>query len=190
MDNIFSLKDVDSHINKINLDELYEKKKQHDLNILNIYNRILNRVHNKIKFTSKLSKDNQFCYFVVPEIMIGIPKYDNNDCIAYILDKLIENEFIVKYIHPNLILISWKHWVPSYVRNEFKKKTGTSIDGWGNNITDKQILDNQDINSIMLNKNEKNNENKIIKEYKDINSYKPTGIYSKEILQKLEKKIS
>ena len=44
MDTIFTLKDNDNS-EKINLDDLYEKKKQHDLNTLNIYNKILGRIH-------------------------------------------------------------------------------------------------------------------------------------------------
>ena len=39
MDTIFTLKDNDNS-EKINLDDLYEKKKQHDINTLNIYNKI------------------------------------------------------------------------------------------------------------------------------------------------------
>ena len=27
----------------------------------------------------------------------------------------------------NLLFLSWKHWIPSYVRGEVKKKTGVSI---------------------------------------------------------------
>jgi len=38
---------------KLNIDELYEKKKQQDLNVLDNYNKILVRVHNKIKYVSK-----------------------------------------------------------------------------------------------------------------------------------------
>lgn len=196
MDTIFTLKDNDNS-EKINLDDLYEKKKQHDLNTLNIYNKILGRIHNKIKLASRQSIDNQFCWFVVPEVMIGVPKYDHGASIAYIIDKLNDNGFIVKYTHPNLLFISWKNWIPSYVRNELKKKTGIVIDGHGNKLDNddnskNNNLEPDDINSLMLNKNGKiplDNKNK---EYKDINNYKPTGglIYNKDILRKLEDKVS
>lgn len=197
MDTIFTLKDNDNS-EKINLDDLYEKKKQHDLNTLNIYNKILGRVHNKIKLASRQSIDNQFCWFIVPEVMIGIPKYDHGACIAYLIDKLKDNNFVIKYTHPNLLFISWKHWIPSYVRNEIKKKTGVIIDGNGNKIDDGDTsknnnLEPDDINALMLNKNGKLSiDNKTGKEYKDINNYKPTGglIYNKDLLRKLEDKFS
>jgi hypothetical protein len=196
MDTIFTLKDNDSS-EKINLDELYEKKKQHDLNTLNIYNKILGRIHNKIKLASRQCLDNQFCWYIVPEVMIGIPKYDHGACIAYIIDKLKDNGFVIKYTHPNLLFISWKHWIPSYVRNEIKKKTGVIIDGNGNRLDEtdnnKKSSEPQDINDLMLNKNAKGSvADKAGKEYKDINNYKPTGglIYNNDLLRRLEDKVS
>ena len=54
--------------------------------------------------------------------MIGIPKYNNADCIAYLINKLKKNGFIVKYTHPNMLFISWKNWIPDYVRQEIKKQ--------------------------------------------------------------------
>ena len=38
---------------KLNIDELYVKKQQQDLNIVTNYNKILVRIHNKIKYVSK-----------------------------------------------------------------------------------------------------------------------------------------
>ena len=137
MDTIFTLGDNNDNT-KINIDELYEKKQQHDMSTLNVFNKILNRIYSKIRHVSKLHKENQFCWYVVPEIIIGVPRYDNTECIAYIIDKLKVNGFNIKYIHPNLVFISWKHWIPSYVRNEIKK-TGQNIDAFGNKI-EKKIL--------------------------------------------------
>ena len=61
---------------KLNMDELYVKKQQQDINILNNYNKILIRIHNKIKYVSKKLVNEQCCWYVMPEMMIGIPKYD------------------------------------------------------------------------------------------------------------------
>ena len=122
MANIFTLENIDDFSEKINLDELYEKKRQYDVNKLELFKKILNRVHVRIKTTSRQKIEERFCWFVVPEVIIGVPKYDQAGCIAYIMDKLQENGFSVKYYHPNTIFISWNHWVPSYVRTELKKK--------------------------------------------------------------------
>ena len=122
------------HSTKINLDDLYEYKKENDLNTLKTYNRILDRVHSKIKTASRQKVDNQCCWAVIPEFIFGIPKYDLNSTIAYIIHQLQENGFKIRYTHPNLLFISWSHWVPDYVRAEYKKQTGIVIDGNGKEL--------------------------------------------------------
>jgi len=190
MADIFTLDNVQDFSEKINLDELYEKKKQHDLSRLELYNKILNRIHVKIKTISKQKLDEQFCWFVVPEIIIGVPKYDQGDCIGYIFNKLKENGFAVKYYHPNTLFICWNHFVPSYVRTELKKKTGLVIDEYGNPVKDEKtdnIVQKEEINNLFLNKPKQQTTNNNDKKYTPITSYKPTGnfIYNKDQLLNL-----
>ena len=194
MANIFALENFDDFSEKLNLDDLYEKKRNHDLSKLVLFNKILNRAHVRIKATSAQKLNDTNCWFVVPEIIIGVPKYDQAGCIAYIIDKLKENKLNVKYIHPNLLFISWQHWVPSYVRTEIKKKTGVVINEFGERLEDVGKSP-ADINAIVLNGNgsgNNNNNNKTTKEIKvdknsrftPIASYKPSGnlIYDEELL--------
>ena len=178
MTHVFTLKD-EEYDEQINIDELYEKKKQRDLSVLGVFNKLLARIHNRIKTTARQKIDEQYCWFLVPEMMIGVPRYDQGACIAYIMDKLKANGFLIKYIHPNLLFISWKHWVPDYVRSEIKKKVGVQIDGQG------QIKETMHKNSdkVML-QDPKPKTGWIFKSTKD---YKPTGlIYNEEILKKIE----
>lgn len=189
METIFTLGEETDGDVKINLDDLYERKKIHDLNTLTIYNKILGRIHNKINVTSRLHTTNQFCWYLIPEMMIGVPRYDHGACIAFCIDKLRENGFMIRYTHPNLLLISWKHWVPSYVRSELKKKTGVNIDGFGNKVIKNDKNDNNLNNpNNLYTKNNVPQQPK--KEYKDIKSYKPTGnlIYNKDLLKNIEDK--
>jgi hypothetical protein len=205
MDTIFTLGDLPDGKIKINLDELYERKKKTDLNTLAIYNSILNRIHTKIKNSSRQNATEQFCWYIIPEMMIGVPRYDHASCAAYILHELKDNGFNVRYTHPNLLFISWKHWIPSYVRNEIKKKTGVIVDGYGNKVGNKNINDdpnnlilglnmNYNINHMNNNNNNDNyNEDNIravkTREYKSIDTYKPSGlIYNQELLRKIEDK--
>jgi hypothetical protein len=190
MADIFTLDNVQDFSEKINLDELYEKKKQHDLSRLELYNKILNRIHVKIKTISRQKLDEQFCWFVIPEIIIGVPKYDQPDCIGYIFNKLKENGFAVKYYHPNTLFICWNHFVPSYVRTELKKKTGLVIDEYGKPVKDEKtdnIIQKEETNNLLLNKPKQPNTNNNDKKYTPITSYKPTGnfIYNKDQLLNL-----
>ena len=206
MANIFTLENVTDFSEKLNIDDLYEKKKQYDLSKLALYNKILNRIHVRIKTTARQKIDEQYCWFVVPEVIIGVPKYDNGLCIAYLLDKLKENGFNVKYIHPNTLLIAWAHWVPSYVRTELKKKTGIVIDEYGKQISqedgDQLKLENGNNNPRNLDEmmfkikdpngslNLSKNQSQQNKKFTPINSYKPQGnlIYDEDLMNKLEDK--
>jgi len=197
MANIFTLENVSDFSEKLNIDELYEKKRQYDLSKLNLFNKILNRIHVRIKTTSRQKADEHFCWFLVPEVIIGVPKYDQAACIAYLMDKLQENKFNVRYIHPNTLFISWLHWVPSYVRTELKKKTGIIINEFGEKIDDSNNLDDKvndeptNPNNYMFNNKEQNNQGKQQKKnYTPINSYKPSGnlVYGEDLLSKIEDK--
>jgi hypothetical protein len=181
---------------KLNIDELYSKKQQQDLNVLKNYNNILLRIHNKIKYVSKNMLNENCCWYLMPEMILGVPKYDHRDCTAYVIEKLRENGFIVRYTHPNLLFISWKHWVPAYVRSEIKKKTGNSIDENGNIINEENSANSASnantpaINSEHMlfsnNKSIKTNSAQA-KDYKDIKTYKPSGnlIYNNSLLEKI-----
>jgi hypothetical protein len=198
MSNIFTLENIDGFAEKINIDELYERKRQYDINKLELFNKILNRIHVRIKNTSRQKIDDHFCWFVVPEIIIGVPKYDQAGCIAYLIDKLKDNGFNVRYVHPNALFISWIHWVPSYVRTELKKKTGILVNEFGEKLEE----DNKEVSLLPYDINNANNDLLQIpknigkqtvpkKNYTPIKSYKPSGnlVYDDDILNNLGNKI-
>ena len=194
MANIFTLEKNEDFSEKINMDELYEHKQKNDLNKLLLFQKILNRVHVRIKTISKQNKFERICWYIVPEVIIGVPKYDQAACIAYIMDKLQDNGFQVRYFHPNTLLISWNHWVPTYVRNEIKKKTGIIVNEYGekidedstrdNDVKDKSVHHTSNSNHILISK-ENNITNKNTKKFTPIESYKPTGnlIYNESLFQ-------
>lgn len=196
MTNIFTLENFNNFSEKISIDELYEKKKHHDLNKLTLFNKILNRIHVKIKTTSRQKIDEQFCWFVVPEIIIGVPKYDQGACIAYLVDKLHENGFAARYIHPNTLFICWKDWVPTYVRNELKKKTGISVNEFGKKIENTDTEKQTDVNQMFLqpvtNAYSATTSSPVKKNYTSVKTYKPSGklIYNDDILDTLDDKLT
>ena len=196
MDNIFLNNDESNPNNdKINLDELFTYKKQCDLNLLASFKKVLDRAHTRIKTTSRQKGNSQCCWFLVPEVMIGVPKYSVSSCIAYIINKLNDNGFAVKYTHPNLLFISWAHWIPDYVRSEVKKQSGKVIDGYGNLVDKSKKDDNLDMsnpNNLLVKTNETNKKLNIKKEFTPINSYKPTGnfVYADDLFERIEDKTS
>ena len=182
---------MDNFSDKLNLDELYERKNEVEQNRIKIYQKILARVHTKIKITSRQRISEQFCFFIIPEFLVGTPRYDSAACTAYIMDKLIDNGFHIKYTHPNLLFISWQHYIDKKKRILFKKYNGYSIDGFGQPVKEKktndkkQVITAENANSLILKKiqpaiNPKKNTN-----FKLVSTYKPTGnlIYNTSLLE-------
>jgi hypothetical protein len=67
----------------------------------------------------------------MPEVLLGQPNYDFSECLTFVLDRLSVDGFNTRYIHPNLIFISWGHWVPDYVREELREKKKIEVDSFG-----------------------------------------------------------
>lgn len=189
---------------KISLDSLYDRKREVDQLRLDVFNKILKRIHNKIIYTSKHRYNEQFLFYVVPEFMIGVPRYNVTHCIVYIIEKLEKNNFIVKYTHPNMLFISWGHYIPSYQRKEIKNKYGIEIDGFGKEIDKKQksqnhlLLTNKNKLDLRMDNSEQklssssssDNTKKKTEEFKNIKTYKSEGIYNDEYLKVIRNKFN
>jgi hypothetical protein len=175
----------DENLKKINIDDLYENKQKRDLKQISIFNKILNRVQKRIELTARNKRNDKHIWFVIPEYIFGEPIYDKADCIAYVITKLETDKFHIRYVHPNTLFVSWEHWIPSYGRAEFKKKTGLVMDEHGQ-VVDKEEPQENGTKTI----SDKNG--KIQKEYTPIGKYKPTGnlVYNPEIFEKIEKKFT
>ena len=183
-----------------------KKKHRHDLKQISIFNRILGRIHKRIKFTSAKKRHTEnFVWFTVPEYIVGEPIYDKGDCIGYLVTHLEKNGFHVKYMHPNTLFISWHNWVPSYVRTEIKKKLGVVLDEKGNVVERKtddeeyndnpfeNQLDNMLFNQQNMAQGKDTKESvKEPKQFIPVKNYKPTGnlVYTADMFDRLEKKVS
>ena len=176
---------------QINMDELYTRTREIHLNRIKIYQKILMRAHKKIKVTSRLRHSDYFCFYVVPEFLVGIPTYDIATCISYLVENLTKNGFEVKYTHPNLLFISWQHYIPAYKRMEIKKRYGFKIDGFGNLIKEKKEGEVSG-NAATLLKNTSITQGANKKIFKAVSTYKPTGnlIYAQDLIKKITAKTS
>jgi hypothetical protein len=176
---------------KVDIDELYEKKHQRDLKQLSIFKKILNRIHKRIQLTGRNKRLDKHIWFTVPEYIFGEQNYDQGECLGYLISKLEENGFYIKYMHPNTLFISWDNWIPSYTRNEIKKKLGVVLDEKGNIIDklDENIqIESHDPGVRLIQANAKKEQ----KQFTSIKDYKPTGnmVYNPEFFEKLEKKVT
>jgi hypothetical protein len=201
---IFLFAEDSDNVRKVNIDELYEKSKQRNLKQLSVFNKILNRINTRIKTTSQTKRDDKHIWYQVPPYIFGEPLYDQTECIAYVVTKLAENGFHVKYINPGTLFISWENWLPTYARQEIRKKTGYILDEKGNVIdrVEQKEKDREDDNNGFLGREVPSNDprsqdqrtiqlNDNKKKYTPIAQYKPTGslIYG-DALEKLEKRVT
>ena len=194
----FLFSEDDDNVRKINIDELYDKKQKRDQKQVSVFNKILNRINRRIMTTSRMKRDETYIWYQVPPYIFGEPIYDQTDCIAYVVTKLAENGFFVKYINPGTLFISWENWVPTYARQEIKKRTGYVLDEKGNVIdrVEPKEKTGEDSDEFM-DKGVSSNDPRTItptaketKKYTPITQYKPTGslIYG-DALEKLEKRV-
>jgi hypothetical protein len=191
----FLFTDDSDNIENVNIDDLYEKQQQRDLKQVSIFNKILNRIHKRIKVTGRNKSKEQHIWFTIPEYIFGEPVYNKADCIAYIIAKLESNKFHIRYIHPNTIFVSWSSWIPSYVRSEYKKRTGVTVDELGQVVTKKNELientDTNDPNAQLFNRGDVQ-DNKPKKIYNSTENYVPSGklIYNPDMFNHIDKKMN
>jgi hypothetical protein len=163
MSNILFANDEES-MQKIDIDGLYERNMKREQNNISIFNKILNRIHKRVNITAKMKKDKHI-WFTVPQFIFGQSLYHQGNCIAYIIGKLSENGFHVKFMHPNTLFLSWENWIPSYIRLAYKKKTGIVINEKGEVLNPVEENIEQTPN-VIIDKETK---------YTPIAKYKPTG---------------
>ena len=207
----FLFADDNDVVQKINIDELYEKKQKRDQRQLSVFNKILNRIHKRITTTSQMKRDDKYIWYNVTGFIFGEPIYDQTDCIAYVVAKLADEGFYIKYINPGTLFISWENWVPTYTRQEIRKKTGYILDEKGH-VLDRVEKKEKDENDFMdrgggSQSNDAgraggdsthtislsgggSGEKKEGRKYTPIQQYKPTGnlIYG-DALDKLERRV-
>lgn len=133
-------------MSSLNIDTLFEASDNKQLNRLKLFDDILVRIHNRIKYHSR----NKwfYCTFNIPEFIIGKPLYKPEDLRKYIIDSLKRDKFDVMYVHPNFLFISWenkknKRAYKNIKRIEPKKNDFKKIDDYnptGNLIYNDNIL--------------------------------------------------
>ena len=68
---------------------------------------VLDQCNRRIAQYVEVLKNTRACVFEVPEVTIGFPLYNLNDCIEYVMSSLVTNGFRVQYIFPRFLVIHW-----------------------------------------------------------------------------------
>lgn len=116
---------------KVNLDDLFAKRKEKDLRRLALHQRMLQALHRSIRTVSRRPTDNTSLWYTVPDVVLYATCYDPAHFIAFALDALRENAFHAEFIPPNTLFVSWAHYVPTYVRDQIRRQLGIRVDALG-----------------------------------------------------------
>ena len=93
----------------INIYSLPKKKTLKEDNRLKIYEKVLKMVHHRIKTAANKSDTEDYTFFTIPNVIIGMPRFDTVSCCDYIMTKLSANGFKILNLGPNFIFITWGH---------------------------------------------------------------------------------
>ena len=94
-------------MSQLKMHDLFEKSNQKQLKRMEIYDDVLVRCHKRIRYNSQLERT--YCFYQIPEFILGVPLYNINEMKEYIINSLKKNGFQIMYIDPNWVFINWGH---------------------------------------------------------------------------------
>ena len=103
------------------------------------YNQVLYKIHDRVKRTAE--KEKYKLIYEIPEVIFGLPSYDLNLCMAYIIKQLRGNGFLVKYYFPKILYISWD---PTEIKDYKKQKNNVKQNF--RNLRDNKSHDTKELN--------------------------------------------
>jgi hypothetical protein len=93
-------------MSSLDIKDLYSTINEKTIKRLEIYDGVLVKCHKRIKYNSSLEKT--YCFYQIPEFIIGTPLYKVTEMRTYIINSLKNNGFKIMYVEPNWLFISWE----------------------------------------------------------------------------------
>jgi hypothetical protein len=92
-------------MSQLNMKDLYSTINEKTLKRMEIYDSVLQKCHKRIKYNATLQRS--YCFFQIPEFIIGVPLFDPNEMKTYIINSLKTNGFQLLYVEPNWLFVHW-----------------------------------------------------------------------------------
>lgn len=93
-------------MSSLDINNLYDRINERNTKRLEKFDDILKKIHNRILYNANLEKT--YCFFQIPEFIIGVPLYNVNDLKNYLITSLKKDRFTLIYVEPNWLFISWE----------------------------------------------------------------------------------
>ncbi len=92
-------------MSQLNIKDLYATINEKTLKRMEIYDSVLQKCHKRIQYHSTLQRT--YCFFQIPEFIIGVPLFDAQEMKTYLMNSLTTNGFQLLYIDPNWLFVHW-----------------------------------------------------------------------------------
>ena len=142
------------------IDDQYKQQQKK----LDVYNKILNKIYNKIKIVNKRKKTDLI--YEIPNYIFGFPLYNNRTCTVFIISSMRKKGFLVKFNFPNILYISWD----DLVKSNIKKVTSDLMKTNNNNLKVHNKTKNINKHFNKLNKNLMTDLDDLINDSPNLNS--------------------
>lgn len=99
---------------QISINELYrlqQKKKQIRVKSFIV---VLEKCHNRIRNVA--TQGGMCCFYEVPGLVVGMPLYNVDECIEYVVNSLRKDKFLVQILPPPHIGVLYISWNPQELR--------------------------------------------------------------------------
>jgi Family of unknown function (DUF5759) len=106
---------------QLTLAELYKVQKQKEKSRHISFDKVVELCHRRIRTVASYGGMNTF--FEIPGMIIGLPLFNIQECMAYMIDTLRMNGFLVQILPPPHVAVLYISWDPKDVRPPVRKKT-------------------------------------------------------------------
>jgi hypothetical protein len=89
----------------VKADKLIKEQKERDERKKITFNKVFSKIEKKIILAS--AANYYYCWYSIPEFIIGLPMYSLLECKEYIENNLKKNGFKIEFFEPNIILVTW-----------------------------------------------------------------------------------
>jgi len=105
-------------MSSLDINSLYETMYSRNIKRYEKFDDILKKLHNRVTYNAKNEKT--YCFFQIPEFIIGVPLYNVEDLKEYLMKSLQKDGFEYMYLEPNWLFVNWE--LKKFKKNQPNKK--------------------------------------------------------------------
>ena len=91
----------------LNINELFNDQSKKEKHKEEIYDNVLKQCHKRILRSAKLNPYNNCCFYIIPKFIYGIPLYNLDKFINYLVVNLSKNGFKINWVFKWIFVIKY-----------------------------------------------------------------------------------